>query len=319
MGRKAQSLIELSVMGAIIIGVLAVLINYGLGYNFDQQVMQRSFRQAMGRAYERGSASVMTLWDRHAPDPSHLFGFGAYHTSSSASTVIRDYRMYETPVEGDDNDLPRIIYDFANIPAPDNIQEFLTADYSRHNLASSCGEFEYEKYKEIYGERNVWYPDENDTTVVTVMDTCDGEIIDYTFCKYQCRRMTDRAYCVQQCRLGSLRPDVCVLICDQTMEIPWYCDKLDALFSFALTDDGKVMGVVGDRIVLENRYDAQLSKQESPWPGGGVAQTDTLSLRDTITRRFIYRQRGDTSGGVADLPLDSPVDMDATITDFTPW
>jgi len=93
--KKGQAILELAVFGSILIMLLGVLINYGLRYNFQQQVMQEAFRKALGVTAVRRSTYVL-IKDRHIPDPSNHFGIGALTPVMSSASVTRNYKLHET-------------------------------------------------------------------------------------------------------------------------------------------------------------------------------------------------------------------------------
>jgi len=88
--KKAQSLTELSAFGSVLLLVLSFLVNYGMRYNYQQEIQMRAFRTALSQAYyptdkmgnpisdrPDASASVVLVEDRHIPDPRDIFGVGS--------------------------------------------------------------------------------------------------------------------------------------------------------------------------------------------------------------------------------------------------
>ena len=107
--KKGQAILELALFGSILIILLGVLINYGMRYNFQQQVMQQAFRKALGLAAARRSATYVLIKDRHIPDPSNPFGVGSLTPVSSTASVTRNYRLNETADNQDE--LPAVHFD----------------------------------------------------------------------------------------------------------------------------------------------------------------------------------------------------------------
>lgn len=164
------------------------------------------------------------------------------------------------------------------------------------------------KFKEVYGDSNAWtIKDCSDDgygnpmcsdTGVRVIDSCEGEIIDYDSCKRQCRFITDDDFCEKECNKGKEPSDTknCHAVCFQEIETPWYCQPwgeqagkivLDKLFTFA-TDykKPKTMGLQQDykqQTIMNN----SLRKEEGT---GSMRQTTTDSIQWTSTtdREMIY-------------------------------
>lgn len=89
--RKGQSLVELSVFGSLLLLVLGVLLNYGLQYNYQQEVKMESFRRALKAAGESNLAKtqeVMLFKDLLIPDPSDRFALGQRDTFRGSGSVF---------------------------------------------------------------------------------------------------------------------------------------------------------------------------------------------------------------------------------------
>jgi hypothetical protein len=113
-----QALLELSIFGALFLVFLGVLISSGLQYNYQQQVMQRTFRKALyysnlEQQKERGSITYVSIEDRHSPDPLDTFAVGSVGQYSSSASVTRDYEMNKSA--DDINSLPAIAIDITGM------------------------------------------------------------------------------------------------------------------------------------------------------------------------------------------------------------
>lgn len=164
---------ELAVFGALIIGLLATLVNYGLRNKFQQQALQQTFRKAMSTSYQkvpyrgragnwnegvrRGTVSYVYARDRHTPDPTNPFGAGSVSPSIQSVSITRDNRLSETARWPEE--LPQI---FINIPnqvndtLTDQIFTFTTAGFTDRCIPDNCPEGPVKKYEEIYGYSNFW-------------------------------------------------------------------------------------------------------------------------------------------------------------------
>ncbi len=280
MQEKAQSLTELALIGSIILSILGVLLTYGLRYNYQQQVAQEAFRKAVADASRErplgnpsGTSSYVLYKDRHIPDPSDPFAVGQIVSPVASYSITRSYNLQETP--DTISELPSIVLDIQN-----HQYRFYTAGF-----ATYCGD--PAKYKAIFGDGNVW----DSGGCSRVIDSCEGEIIDYSTCKSQCRMFTDAAYCTNRCRLGG--SSNCDAVCASGATVPPYCNALDSIFSFYLVDHkpSSMMGVSSDTVEVNQRNNV-MYKNEIP---GKVVTTDAIAWVDTMNRKIIYKPFGSLS------------------------
>ncbi|MFC1657761.1 hypothetical protein ACFL1D_00030 [Candidatus Omnitrophota bacterium] len=113
--KKGQSLVELASFGSILLLCLAMLLQYGMHANYQQNTVMQSFRKAMKTAFYKSgpgaTVSMTTIKDKGIPDPNDPWGFadrtpisggGAVTWDSNTNALyIDDYD--EIPV---DSDLP---------------------------------------------------------------------------------------------------------------------------------------------------------------------------------------------------------------------
>lgn len=300
--KKAQALLELAIFGAILIMLLGILLNYGLRYSLQQKTMMNAFREALRESADSnlgGQASVTVLQDKHIPNPSNPFAVGAVVPFSSGASVIRSYRLNETADT------------YAELPQTTiQIQEqkftYKTAGF--RDISNVPG---LDKYKEVYGDSNVWETGNGEciswttnaetgeeicetySKNIRIIDSCEGEIISYDGCKRQCRMITEADFCVNQCERGKLpgSDTDCSAVCNQQIETPWYCSggALDNLFNFAIAKNApKVMGLQPD-YSKQTAMSNILRKQEA---GGTITTTDTIDWSDTTTRKIISIDKG---------------------------
>jgi hypothetical protein len=220
---QGQSIVEIALFGSIILSILAVMLQYGLRYNFQQRAMMRSFRRALsasGRIDEEvdagGVGSYSHLRDQHIPDPGGVMGIGSVAPFSSASSVIRSYMMLETPDE--QNELP---VTYMNIN--DDTYTFKTANFRVEDIAKRI----YNRYIVVYGDLNIknpetngepfqdeeiFDPDTGETEIVVlppdtveavrIMDYCEGDLMSYDGCRRQCLMLVDTQLCTRECERG---------------------------------------------------------------------------------------------------------------------
>lgn len=91
---KGQALTELAVFGSILLFCLAVLVQYGLQANYQQQLQMEAFRRAQKMAFERSgpnsAASLVLIKDKPFPDPRDQFGFAERNTVAAGEGVVWD-------------------------------------------------------------------------------------------------------------------------------------------------------------------------------------------------------------------------------------
>jgi len=89
---RGQALTEFAIFGSILLFCVAMLIQYGLEANYQQQAQMEAFRKAQKMAfYNKGpnsSASLTLIKDKPFPDPNDQMGFAErYPVSASASAT----------------------------------------------------------------------------------------------------------------------------------------------------------------------------------------------------------------------------------------
>jgi len=142
--QKAQTLTELAVFGSILLLALSFLINYGMRYNYQQDLQMRAFRKALSQAYwptdlagnkvpdrPDASASVALLEDKHIPDPRDMFGAGSVTPVTGQAEVTWGNTLGEGYSVTNDAALPRVKYLFNdNSGTNKQEREYTTAGYS---------------------------------------------------------------------------------------------------------------------------------------------------------------------------------------------
>lgn len=249
-GTTGQALIELSVFGMFIILLLGVLISYGLKYNFQQQASMEAMRRSQEVAQQvvggltRGSSSVTLVKDKHIPDPSNPFGVGSVMPIIASASVTRDHRLDATP----DNyeDLPKMIMRFEGNDGVVEEKKFATAGIRQDiitgdNMTAIIFPTIKKKYQYVYGSVDFEPEDMNffspEDVTASIIDSVEGEIVDYSTAKQQARMLVDQDYFIAQC-LRRAKPGEegeCGLIASMAIPMPWYvqgCYHNNVQYSF---------------------------------------------------------------------------------------
>lgn len=300
---KGQATLELAIFGSILIMLLGVLINYGLKYNYQQQVMQQAFREALASAavsmnpHTPISVSHSLVKDKHIPVPADPFAVGSILPSSSGASVTRNYELMKTPDYEDE--LPQTVINVQGTQYSFKAAGFRDEVIDEESLS---------RYQEIYGSINVWKdesvpPAADGSISVKIIDSCAGEIMNYDTTVRQCRLIVDAEACTKECKRGEGKD--CADTCGKPMNVPWYCqdyreiDKtnhryvfntLERIFAFAPPEQ-KYMGLqqgYTQRTSTQNRLD----KKETT---ADITTTDNFDWQTQVERSIVRKTYGDTS------------------------
>jgi hypothetical protein len=331
--KRAQALVELAIFGSLILMLLGILLSYGLRYGLQQKTMMHAFRKALelsGNETQGGQASYLYIQDRHLPNPSNPWAIGSVVPFYASATVIRSYNLTETPDFGKYEELPQLTIEIKGSQGS-RIYTFKTAGFRKESI--NC--LSLDKYYEVYGYLNVkgegveeckdmikklidvpasqfgydresLYSDshiqsyfKNNPRWITIIDPCEGELLNYEVCKRQCRLITDPTFCEKECELGKEKDSDkdCSLICQQKMDkIPWYCDKLDTIFNFAIAKNKpRTMGIQPD-YKKETSINSQLTINQT---GKVISTSDIINWKDTTRREIVYLEHLNTITGEA--------------------
>jgi hypothetical protein len=222
------------------------------------------------------------------------------------------------------------------------------------------------KYSLVYGSVGGWPDDiegeddyldnyaDTDKTL-TIVDNCEGEIVDYRAATRQARMMVDQDFCVQECNKGKESgEDIdCNGVCANAINMPWYMAQggvyhngypfslpnpyaglneqndewsfpnIESLFILP-GQNRKVpnMGVQQDSTQQVNR-DFQTRKEED---ASGITTTDEVNWGTTTTRTILYNDHLDPDTGIAQPSINLETDEydttraeQGTTTWQTPW
>jgi hypothetical protein len=327
--KKAQALMELAVFGSIILMLLGMLINYGLRYNYQQQSMQQTFRKALVSANESNlngtpvSVTHVVIKDVHVPSPSDPFAMGTVQQMLSSATISRTYRYDATPEVIEE--LPELRIEINGRKYP-----FKLAGLRNEwvNVTNTSFDLIEKRYLLIYGVGNVDVIGEvclNWTTVedqdpeyrsdpictemakqLRIVDSCDGEIMDYESSYKRCLQLVNNTICADICNKDPWRsPSTdCNAICNANITIPWYCQgavQIGSNYSFPALNNIFAMSSPSDKprkMGLQDNYtqdiykDNVLRKQET---FAGVTTTDNFDWQVDTSRLVVYRPLNTTS------------------------
>lgn len=298
---RGQALVELAIFGSLILLVMGLLISYGMNADFAQKASMDSFRRALGIASDpnEGAATVVMVNDRHIPSPGNTFGMGSMVPVSGSANVIRNHHMQDTADTEDE--LPKVTLNIQG-----TARTFKTAGmrdeagiagskwddkakkYVNNNDAGRKADL-IDKYEEIYGRGQVWF---TGPATVKIIDSCDGEIIDYDSCVRQASQIVDPAICAKACERGrgpgsETGLASCADLCAPVMQEPWYVQggqKSGNAYQFPALDAMFVgirsMGLQPDSVKHDDR---QLTLQKTETTSG-VTTVDTGRWSQQVDR-----------------------------------
>ena len=321
-GRRGQALLELAIFGSIALLVLGALVNYGVNADATQQAMMDSFRKALLSAWEApqpgkpAGVSYVQLSDRHIPNPSHPFTIGSVvPVTGQAGVVIRNPLMQETADVEEELPRTRVTVQGVELDCPSAGTGCTTAGFRSEGIHSG----NKQKYEEIYGKDNV------DEAAGRVIDSCDGEIIDYEGCARQARQIVNPAFCQQECERGrSPASDVdCAAICSQSIGTPWYAQgafQTGGVWVFPVLNNlfaGIRSMAIQPGYVKHTTTSTNRTKSES---SSGSSTASSVAWRDDTARTFVFRALRDTTGTPTKQPVNrTPKNQNTTTTWTTPW
>jgi hypothetical protein len=307
---RAQSLLELSLFGVVILSLLSLVLLYGMGDNFRQTAEQRAFRKALAKAGGIGPTSYTLMHDRSIPNPQDMYGTGQPAPTGASATVLRDFQMLTKPDAGDK--MPTLTIGFESGAGGTQELEFPTAKVDEYCWADDCNHrLVRDKYEMVFGANGMWNSTAN---CVKVFDNCAGEIFDYTGCKKQCRMMEDLTYCINQCGEQQLNRDAsyCQEVCESEAPVFWYCENITKFVDF--TGSSKWATGIQPRMTTASFRADSTDKSESP---EGISTSDSISHTDTITRTIVYRPTGSSEPASRDKSND--VDRTSGVSMSEEW
>ncbi|MEW6170033.1 MAG: hypothetical protein AB1472_00485 [Candidatus Omnitrophota bacterium] len=122
--KKAQALTELAVFGSVALFCLAMLVRFGLIFNYQQRIQAEAFRKAVLKAYHFSQNQIQVSYsifrDRRIADPQDPYGASSERMplSASSSVTFSDETLSsasgDSLGEGLDNQdsLPALLYEY---------------------------------------------------------------------------------------------------------------------------------------------------------------------------------------------------------------
>ena len=313
-----QALLELATFGSLLILILGALLNYGLNADYSQRAKMESFRRAISLAANpdvTGGGSITLVQDRYIPNPANPFAIGADLPVSESDSVTRDFRLDATA--DTEAELPRVNITVNGEPfdCPSAGSGCTTAGFRTESSSGSL-----DRYHEVYGSSNV----QSSGDTVTVIDSCEGEVISFESCVRQARMIVDAQACTTECKRGKFEGgDDCASTCAQPITIPWYAQgaqQVNGRWVFPVLEQlftgVKAMGLQrgsSRHTTLSNTLD----KHES---ASGVSTTSSINWHADVARTVVHKPLGDTSGNpLTQSVTTTPKDEQKSTTWTTPW
>ena len=173
------------------------------------------------------------------------------------------------------------------------------------------------------------------TKNIRIIDSCAGQIVDYGTVIKQCRMIVDTAACAKECKRSHYSDTAtteCDSICNQTMNVPWYCEtaecglnacNLGATHIYNFVKLEKLFGYGGLKAIgLQQDYkqnttaDNKLIKAEDT---SGITTTDNVDWKAKTTRKIITNPSGSTSGVPNIEEVTSEVSQKSVGSRTTDW
>lgn len=275
------------------------------------------------------STSHVVIQDRRIPDPSDPFGVGSPSPVIGQAGVTRKFNLQSVPDDNQSLPRMAVqVENAAGCPggtrvAPDASGNPLTCYFTTAGLRteSGVGANSLDRYKLVYDDvctdgakcpgagqsgcagppgdasdlnPNTGLPDDGTTCAeplytAVILDSCEGEIIDYDDCLRQAAIIVDSGMCEAACAKGGKAAASCQATCSEPIQPPWYAagascgggrctaPVLDGLFLGAGIAN---MGVQPGSLVVIKK-DNVIQKAETP---GGVTSTMAVDVAETTTR-----------------------------------
>ncbi len=132
--QKGQALMELAIFGSVLLFCLAMLVQYGMEANYQQQVEMEAFRKAQKMAFNRSgpnaATSLVLIKDKGIPDPRDQFGYAERNPTVSGQNVVWDTEQQAQYVKK-----------FTDNPKPEDLPAvFFEIDWANRNTVITSGE-----------------------------------------------------------------------------------------------------------------------------------------------------------------------------------
>jgi hypothetical protein len=357
LNKKAQALTELAVFGSILLILLGVLINYGLRYNYQQQIEQAAFSKAMVSAkeanwdYYPSSVQHVVIKDVHIPDPANPFAIGSLTTLMGSAAVTRSYsgnfptydiELPQMRIEINDHVYNFTVANFMNVTDVTPIQEkkYLLVFGGSSNMHRTKEENATETEETCWWLIPIGDPiymhehcemNPNARYKISILDYCGGQIINYDSAVARCQMILDESVCNKECvEQGLYDSTECTGICHATIQTPWYCENnkynMPPFEPYNFVKLNRLFNVDATHtepttmgLQQDYREDFRTANVLNKEEGAtGITTTDNVTWSSTKTRKFIYRGERDTSGQPISRENYTTVYQNKTMTWTTP-
>jgi len=170
---------------------------------------------------------------------------------------------------------------------------------------------------------------------IKYVDSVDGQLMDYGSAVRQCRQLVDSYVCTFECMKGSTgvkfaNVTKCSNICNQTINIPWYCGAYNetntTLHTYNFTNLNSIFGDVarktGGTLGVQPSYDKTshgASFVELNADSAYLQAQDVLCFSDKTRRWVVYRPVNATGNQTNTAMVETNVSSAITIHEKTEW
>lgn len=326
---RGQSILELAILGTILVGILGLVVSYGLRYNYQQKAMMQAFRKAYVATPEGGNYTLVV--DKHIPNPSDPWGVGSVMPVSGSASVGYTYQM-QVVAACDTEDVS--VCSRADLPMSTMeikgsngsfVRSFTTSGF-RDVPGATPGQIS--KYEEIYGASNVCSDpgqgcgarsgacipnvDVNGDPIINpqtgeqectaslakirILDPCEGDLVSADTIRRICYLISNSTACTSDCIRGGRASGTCSSICSASIALPWYCSAEAVLFPpDKFPTRFKALGIGMDS--------GQTSTINNTLSKSGSSTTDNLNWNVQTNRKIFYK----SGQGLAEINVPTEV------------
>ena len=303
--RKGQALVELAVFSSLFLFTLAMLIQYGLNFNYQQEHNMVAFRKALDQASSAGEhaqqGSVVTVNDRAYPDPQDESGVSQHYPVSASAGVLWSNKLqgrleYNLNLDkGTADDRPRLVMEVNNarVPGSDEQGQLYTAGYKEQSLTPT----------DSVGKLKVNEPDCNSMDCQNVNDIYTGNFSDWQYISMDMGNVN-----VVECGGCAARGED-----PSTCRDPEYCDKPeDSHYTGTIIDKAAKDLDIGSSGEIDVDGDGKietvlpLNKDDIGWIDQGTTVNGGYETYK-VYKYYVKRLRVfDNQAGTIDLTADKP-------------
>ena len=136
--QKGQALVELATFGTILLFCLAMLVNFGLQANYQQEIEMKAFRQAMQQAYNNDSkgpsagSDVNLIEDKVGINTQDPYGVSERYPFGAGSKVTWNNNIMDEYLDQSNNTRPEYLPQTSYKVNAEVLGPYTTANYKRY-------------------------------------------------------------------------------------------------------------------------------------------------------------------------------------------